>query len=178
MSLGPRIAVVAHKRVPAWPIGGREYQQVGLETALRTVWPTDAHLVTYLCPTDDGMQPRLRKIDAHEYKYQPICEVLMADVDNPEHAAWTPETLAAAPFAMLLEEGYGVYTTAHGYRVIAILESPVSYTEVEGYIHAMLLDLLRLRISPDSSCRDWSRHFRLPHVMRDGRPFESKLMLG
>ena len=155
------------------------YRVVDLHTALTTRYQTDAHLVCYTCDTPTGMHHRLRKDFAGEYRWPPTLGVLMADVDNTPHQAWAPETRAAAQatFDRLVGEGFGVYTTNKGYRVIALLERPVRFDEAEPFIRALHFKLSGMGVSPDPQCKDWTRHYRLPFVMRSGKPTTSELML-
>ena len=48
--------------------------------------------------------------------------------------------------------------------------------EAEAAIRGWHLDLAARGLDVDVSAADWTRHFRLPHVRRDGRPYRSPLV--
>ena len=172
------VAVCKHRMNPALPRKDAKpcYQRVELLEALNRTWATDAHLVMYVCPTPDGKQHRLSKSHAHEYPYPPTVSVLFADIDNPGHAPWTDALMDAAHLKWQKVPTAGIYTTAHGYRLVQPLVEAVPYTEEEDYIKGWWFELLKVGILFDESCRDWTRHYRLPHVTRNGRAFRSTLV--
>lgn len=152
-----------------------------LHDALSATYGTDAHLVTYVL-TRDGEpvdpHPRINKsalswLDGEGFEVS--AGVLMADVDNPGHAAWTPDMLSGFRSRWLTDPapGAGVYLTAHGYRLVQPLDEPVSVAIVERYIAAWHAELRSAGIEPDSHCRDWTRLYRLPNVLRAGQPYVS-----
>jgi hypothetical protein len=170
--VSPRVAVASTKFEKAWPASDRsEYEILDLETALARVYTTDAHLVTCVVQTIATHQPRLRKASVGDYPLPVTTNVLFADVDNPSHAEWTPELLSALDGVLQTE---GLYLTKRGYRLVQPLVEPVPTRDVEPVLVAWL-ESLRARIGPgvDMSCRDWTRHFRLPHVRREGKPYAS-----
>lgn len=150
-----------------------DYKKIELVEALETEYATDAHLVAYVdTSTADNFQHRLRKEDlavhANPNAVQLTC--VFVDVDNPNHAKWTDETRAAAiesysrlPWPM------GVYHTEHGARFVLVLAHPIPVSRAEAVIYEVLRRLQQDGFAPDWHARDWTRHFRLPHVRRDGR---------
>lgn len=63
-----------------------------------------------------------------------------------------------------------VYTTKNGARLIYVLPEQVLVREVEDY-HRGLVHLFGTKgLIADKKCSDWTRFFRMPAVMRDGRP--------
>lgn len=152
------------------------YQIMDAAEALSIRWPDDAHLVTYVVPGRER-QARVNKdgIEACVALYGAVPEssVMMADVDNPGHAAWTPETLATAIEKTRELTTAGVYFTARGYRIVQPITAPISVLKFEKYLRRWLHELMERGFMPDMTCRDWSRHYRLPHVLRDGRRYES-----
>jgi hypothetical protein len=164
------------------------YQVTDLSRALDDTHATDAHFVCYVLRergAPAAMQPRVNKPGLPAvvaFGWQVTIDVLAADIDNPEHCDWTPELLELAheQDAHLLAMGCGVYYTEHGRRAIAPLSHPIVVGEedVEGVLAAWLGMLEReAGVHPDPACRDWTRHFRLPHVRRAGRPYRSPIVL-
>ena len=123
------VSVVAHPMRPSPPRPDATpcYKVTEIHRALSTSYVSDAHCVCYTCASPDGMHHRLRKDFAAEYPYPPVLSLLMADVDNDPHVPWTDATMAAADpvFVRLISEGFGVYTTNKGYRVICLLPEPI-----------------------------------------------------
>lgn len=172
----PRVAVAANKFETAWPRGPKwdplvprsSYEILDLEEALTRVYPSDAHLVTYVVDTIATHQPRLAKASLSAYPLEVWTNVLFCDVDNPHHMATSPEHLDAVPL-----ETEGIYWTARGYRLVQPLEVPIPTRDVEAVLFAWLTRLIARGIAVDLQCRDWTRHFRLPHVLREGKPYRS-----
>ncbi|HEU4409113.1 MAG TPA: hypothetical protein VFS43_27900 [Polyangiaceae bacterium] len=188
-----RIAVAASKFVPGvkrveddWrkPNPRRvraRYEVLELREALGRTYPADAHLVTYLVRGPDGLpldwQPRVNKPGlghVSRFGFTVDVQVLFCDADNPGHAAWTPEGLRAARDAwerwaeLPALATLGVYFTKNGYRLIQPLAAPVPPDTAERLIKVWLAALAREGLPVDTRCKDWTRHFRLPHVKRDG----------
>lgn len=193
-----RIAVAASKFVPG--VKGAEdnwrapnprrvrarYEVLELCEALERTYPADAHLVTYLVRGPDGLpldwQPRVNKAGLEHvlrFGFTVDVGVLFCDADNPGHAAWTPEGLRAARDAwerwaeVPALATLGVYFTKNGYRLIQPLDAPVPPDKAERLLKAWLATLAQEGLPVDESCKDWTRHFRLPHVKRDGVPARS-----
>lgn len=160
------------------------YVPTHLEDALARTYPTDAHLVSYVVQGPDGhpleRQPRVNKssldwFDAQGYTLR--VDVLIADVDNPDHVNWTPklrenfdQLWSDSPPVL---ETTGVYLTRGGYRLIQPLDEPLSVAEVEGYLLSWLGELQAAGIPADDRCKDWTRLMRLPNVRRDRQPYVS-----
>ncbi len=157
-----------------------------LAEALERVYRSDAHMVTYYVVGRDGrpleQQPRVNKAGLGwvlEQGYTLEHDLLMVDVDNPLHREWTPalrarldELLANA--AVLRTAG--IYLTRAGYRLIQPLDEPVVASEVERYLASWIGELAAEGIEVDSSCVDWTRLFRLPHVQRGPVAYRSPLV--
>ena len=102
--------------------------------------------------------------------------VFFCDVDNVDHAPWTDEMFAGAMEQYETLEALqtaGVYHTARGRRIVQPLERPIPVEEVEPYIHRWFVELERAGLRVDHACRDWTRHYRLPHVVRKGHWYRS-----
>ncbi len=156
---------------------------VDLCAALSDVYTTDAHMVAYVLLQDgvpQATQPRINKSSLTwfaEQGYSVECDTVFADVDNPEHAVWSDElrdafdrrwNLGAAPLNTC-----GVYLLTHGYRLVQPLDEPIPVADVERYIYSWHEELRAAGIDADPSCRDWTRVFRLPNVVRQGRPYST-----
>jgi len=153
--------------------GPAVYEQVELVEALERVYRSDAHLVGYVVG-DGPMQSRLTKSSATD---QAVTTTVFVDVDNPGHAPWTPEATAAAlERYRALPLPAGVYHTAHGARFVLPLASPVPVLEAEALIRRALTTFAEAGVAVDWAARDWTRHFRCPHVVRAGRAFTSPLV--
>ena len=174
-----RVAVVPHTWTKGFD-GVRKkveeaYEVLELHEALERKYSDDAHLVAYVVP-GATRQPRINKPGLPHFGRSVEMGVFFADVDNPDHAPWTAEMFAAA-----LEEydtldilqTAGVYHTAHGRRLVQPIEKPIPVQEVEPYILRWFLELERAGIRVDRVCRDWTRHYRLPNVVRKGAWYRS-----
>ncbi len=169
-----RVAVARHWRIPGFD-GVRDnvrdaYEILDLREALDRRYRTDAHLVAYVVPGADR-QPRINKSGLPHFGRAVEMDVFFCDVDNPDHALWTDEMLAEALEeygAIEVLQTAGVYHTARGRRIVQPIQEPIPVEQVEPYIRRWFLQLERAGLVVDWSCRDWTRHYRLPHVVRDG----------
>lgn len=194
----PLVAVAQHARVrglrlpdgdwrdPANPAGiAAEFQVVDLGNALAATYQTDAHLQSCILSRDGApltRQPRLTKptlgwLESEGYAVN--AGLLIADLDNPEHAAWQSEAHAlieAHRVAELLGT-VGVYATAHGLRALQPLTANLTPDETEAATRAWYLTLESRGLTPDWSCVDWTRHYRLPNVRRAGLAYATPALL-
>ncbi len=198
------VAVAANKMLPGvWPPGYRNktydwreparsqqntrgvtpaYRITELRAALEATYRSDAHLVLYYVPGLER-QPRITKSGLPWFVStgtpMPVVDVFFADVDNPDHASWTDELRAAfetlRATAPSLQTA-GIYFTTHGYRVVQPIWRAIPADEAERYIGAWLLTLENDGVVVDHHCRDWTRHYRLPNVVREGRPYRTPLL--
>jgi hypothetical protein len=176
------VAVAPTKFAKGFDGTGREvpdaYEIVDLRAALERVYTTDAHLVTYVVE-GAAHQPRLNKPGLPYFDRQVLTTAFFCDVDNPEHGEWTDELLERASIqteSLDVLRTCGIYHTAHGRRIVQPLESPIPVTKVEPYLRRWLLALESDGLAVDWACRDWTRHFRLPHVKRNGRMYQSPVV--
>ena len=158
------------------------YEVLPLEEALRRTWSTDAHCVTYVvgdpARAARSKQPRLTKLSVQDESVVAYTTCFFADVDNPDHGPWTPELRAewdARWSSTPMLETAGAYLTAHGARIVQPLSTPVPIREVEPHLYQYLTRLREAGFAADMSCKDWTRHFRMPFVVRDGEPTTSTL---
>lgn len=159
------------------------YERVELTEALERTYTTDAHLVAYTIRSPAGeplaRQPRINKgglpwVLGEGFVVEQA--VFFCDVDNPDHAPWTLPLLERAlrEYEELeVLRTAGVYHTQHGRRIVQPLATPIPVADVEPYLHRWLLELESAGLPFDRACRDWTRHFRLPHVRRGGQAFRS-----
>jgi hypothetical protein len=150
--------------------------------------PDDAHFVCYGATLKDGSGlmtrlPRLTKSGLFDFKRDLADEVFGAfapqDYDLPNHAEWTKETLAQVQTLLdqagqrnpLFKYPSVCYRTAHGLRLAWAFSDPVSLEGPGGFediLHGMLGDAWIAGFPVDPACKDWTRLFRLPRVLRDG----------
>jgi hypothetical protein len=151
------------------------FEVLELRDALTRVYSTDAHLVTYVVP-GATRQPRINKPGLPYFDGFPKTGVFFCDLDNPAHGEWTPELYEAALAryrSIEILQTAGIYHTAHGARVVQPIVRPVPVEQAEPFIARWLSELRQAGLDPDNSCKDWTRLFRLPNVLRDGKDFRS-----
>jgi hypothetical protein len=177
-----KIAVAPHARSLGFDGSGREvpaaYEVLEIREALERVYPTDAHFVTYLVE-DVARQPRINKPGLPYFDRPVLTTTFVCDVDNPGHAEWSDElrAQAAGQWNSIPELATcGLYHTLHGRRIVQPLVTPIRAPTSEAYLRRWLLGLESAGIAVDWTCRDWTRHFRLPHVRRSGANFRSPLV--
>ena len=157
------------------PAATPDFQPVELREALTRDYTTDAHLVTYVVEGQER-HPRIRKKGLDSYGKPVRVYCLFCDVDNPDHGDWTEELRYEArerEAKLSILQTVGVYETSHGLRYIQPLESPVKAEDAERYLAAWLNSLTQAGVNADPTCKDWTRHYRLPNVVRRGRKFVS-----
>jgi hypothetical protein len=158
-----------------------------LGNALAEPWKTDAHFVCYVVRDERGApllhQPRINKGGVawvREQGFELGAEVLVADVDNPGHAPWTPalrREFDALLFKVPALATAGVYLTAHGWRVLQPLHRAMPVEAFELALRGWLVSLEAAGVAVDWSCADFTRYFRLPRVRRDGRAHDGEQLL-
>lgn len=166
----------------SWPkySSGAPMRYVSLADALATAHTWDAHTVAYSVPTVDR---RLGTPQVFERLDGVPMVLYIVDVDDPEVHGTSkpvrPEWWAAErPKVELLlvdHPGGYVYRTRGGYRIIYRLAEEVvlrstadAETWKRRYIASLESLAERYGIVGDRACQDWTRHYRLPRVTRDG----------
>lgn len=152
---------------------------MSLEAMLSTQFRTDAHFTTYAI-TDYPMWPRLNKSIVPEIRQEGLDVVFnyfAFDWDNPDHAVWTNESLIAFANKIdtctdpVLSAWTAIYTTKHGARLIYQLNKPVPVDMGEQNLAWVLHRFEEGGFTQiDGSCKDFTRLFRCPQVLRDGEP--------
>ena len=158
---------------------------MSLEQALQQEHPSDAHLTCYALKDNDGTfipaiplmtKGVLRQVQAEGADLYMTCIGL--DWDTPGHIPLTPKLfcgfledfLSACEKDDRLGQWRAYYTSRHGARVFYELLHPVQVLDGEKYIVSLLKEFKKHDVSFDVSCKDWTRRFRLPKVVRDGLP--------
>lgn len=143
---------------------------------LLTRFNTDAHFACYALPGSGT--PRIRYKDIARMEQPPFLVMWALDIDLPGHSPWPDdpsETIRqyidvfAGTRNPEILEGCGYYPTKHGLRVLLVPDQPIP-VELAGSWIRQLLNELSWIPGLDQSCKDWTRLFRLPRVVRDGAP--------
>jgi hypothetical protein len=159
--------------------------------ALEARHSSDAHVTTYGLldekgnPVDDI--PLMKKHVLKEVQAEGCKLMLNAiglDWDTPGHIPLTPELLTSFLTSFMtacskddrLADWAAYYTSRHGTRVFYILKEPVPVEDGEKYIVSIIKEFKEHGVTFDTSCRDWTRRFRLPKVDRDGLRTEEEPM--
>lgn len=159
------------------------YTVAPIAEAFSRHYNTDAHLVTGLLHRDGeplAHQPRLNKSCLpwiREQGYEVLHGVLLFDIDNPGHREHGP--LDHEIWARRLREElpeFGFYLTSKGVRLVVALDRWVVPETAEEMLETIFGDLERRGFAPDRTCRDWTRHYRLPHVKRAGADYRSPVV--
>jgi hypothetical protein len=174
----PLVAVARDKFACAIP-GPRAkpvYEQLELVDALNRVYASDAHLVSYIdAARTDGWQHRWSK-SAPDHSSL-FTTSIVVDVDNPGHSPWSDAERARAVASYQRSAlPFGVYHTSNGARFLFELAERVPVTAAEPLIRRALSLLDSEGFGVDYGAKDWTRHMRLPNVLRNGRPFATPYM--
>jgi hypothetical protein len=144
------------------------YEVVDMRKAIERVYKTDAHFVTYVVE-GATRQPRLNKPGLPYFDRPVLTTTFVCDIDNPGHAEWNDALRAQAAYEWDTTPELatcGIYHTLHGRHIVQPLANPIPVTKAEPYIRRWLLSLESAGLEVDWTCRDWTRHFRLAHVVR------------
>lgn len=150
---------------------------------LETEWQTDAHFTCYYVKGLDRWprinKPALAGLLAEDNPV--LTDVFVFDYDLPGHAEWTPESLlefavaleAIEKHSVLLPVWHTLYTTLHGARLLYRLSEPLPVAKAEQHLCWMIRLLGEAGLAVDPACKDWTRLFRCPRVLRDGTRSEA-----
>lgn len=143
--------------------------------AISSAYSTDAHFAAYSCP---GVQRRLSSEAPTEIPGGVAMALFVADVDAPNHTAtdsWFAAELPKLQALLAAHPGAFVYSSRGGYRVVYRLAQPHVIQDHVGaarwratYVAWLQYLASRFAIAGDGACDDWTRLYRLPHVVRDG----------
>jgi hypothetical protein len=177
--IAPAIPVFPTKFAKGWPEHPDAPRVVyaTVDQAMSTVYDTDAHYSVYSVPE---VPRRLATPEVFAELSQGLAMVLfVVDVDGPEHAGgdewWAVEKEKIDRLLVAHSGGY-VYRTRGGYRIVYQLAAPVvlrttSDAEQWKLRYVAWIEYLKTNyaIGGDQACKDWTRLYRFPRVMRDGR---------
>lgn len=187
----PYIAVLPHKRLTGqhqspwlWtppatianPTDTLPGEVLPLRAALERRWATDAHLVTYVVHDGAGapVQRQVRLVkgelaDVRAHGLAVLHYVRMADVDTIPHDTHLTADQLADIVHRAEGRGLAIYPTTKGFRVVASYETAVTPETHEHHLPEFLARLVGIfgdGYQVDDNCRDWTRVFRLPRVVR------------
>ncbi len=169
---------------------GEQYQpetgkRTDLREALDAVYKTPACITCYAFRDETSGEtcdiPLFKKGIERELK-ENNCGVYSVavgiDWDTPGHIPLTPalfelfcSDLSKAEKAdNRLATWMCMYTTRHGARLIYDLTIPVEVTDAESKFISMLQSFKTNGLDLDMDCKDWTRRFYLPKIVRDNIP--------
>jgi hypothetical protein len=110
-----------------------------------------------------------------------VGNLLALDFDLPEHVTWTEpyrdkmqaKILAAAQRWPLIAAPTVFYVTSGGFRLVWALDEPVPVQGqggLEDLLYGLVAEAHMAEITVDTACKDWTRLFRLPRVVRADKP--------
>lgn len=150
-----------------------------LSEALARTWPTDAHFCAYEPIEVEGEIVRLAIESVIDVLDGVRMVTLVGDIDDPETHG-TPEP-ARPEWRESLARGLAASELAHyetrgGYRVLAqlrdpfVLTGPADADRWKALYSGWCDELERTHgLVLDRACKDWTRLYRLPNVMREGK---------
>ena len=150
---------------------------LSVEAAFARRWSSDAHFVPYVLFGADGeplrTQPRVNKPGLAWVRAQGLSlrvRSAWADLDNVGHGPWTEAlteaALEQARMVPALRDGVW-YFTGRGRRVGVLWDRWVDVEELERLLDTWHDALEAQGLTPDRTCRDWTRLYRCPWVVRD-----------
>jgi P4 family phage/plasmid primase-like protien len=184
----PLVTVWPDRNIYGWEGGAAELEDlvgcpvVGVREALGAEHTTDAHMWPAWIegPTGgvDEVIPRIKKkarTAVENAGARILFGLVVYDVDDKEthrgsgvaRESWISEVvekLAVLPW----REGMGVYLTKGGMRLLWELPEPLGIDAYLSFMRLFRAELARHGIEADA-LEDWTRCYRLPRVMRDGR---------
>jgi len=155
---------------------------VSIREMLASEHTDDAHFTCYNVSGQDAW-PTIRK-EARvsvEKEAELTLSCFVFDIDNEkidgvQHAPWNDDLFdknISAFYSLddnpILGQWSAFYTTARGYRVIYIPEEPVPVMDAEQYLVGLIKEFEKAGVEADPSCKDWTRRFRCPRVIRGGK---------
>jgi hypothetical protein len=172
-----------HKAFPTYPNAQRIHYVEHTE-ALSRAYRSDAHFAAYSYPD----VPHRLSYDVLNGKHNPAMVLAVFDVDDREkHEGVARESWMTAERGKIDRligdyPGLFVYQTTGGYRVVGALEKPLeiesrSYADQWTALYISWCNFLErcYEIKADH-VKDWTRLFRLPRVLRDGKPTDGFLL--
>lgn len=172
VSIGSRYATTSPRTSKGRPTPARllaPLRTTPLHDALLAVHPDDAHCYLYHEPGERGVTRHTSERPHPRFEALRI-DTLFCDLDNADHAAWPDDQtgIAAALQARDVAQTAGVYVTTRGMRLVQPLERALPVLEADAAMRAWYAELERRGLRVDHSTAQWTRSFRLPHVVREG----------
>jgi hypothetical protein len=140
-------------------------------------WARDAHFIQYALyepPVPSKMQFRINTVVLPQlaaHGAEVLLSVFGVDIDNPEHAGHTPESVDRMHRLVYELPDYlkpqWFYTTKHGCRFVYHLLEPIPALDAPPRHRGLLKLLAKYGVTADPACSDWTRLFRLPQVVRN-----------
>lgn len=166
----PLISAPRHPGAISWPL-------VELTEALSTQWPVDAHAPGYTDLIATERMPRLSVEAVADPKYRHVyLTTVWVDLDTEPHEPWSDQLQLDAAFRAVCEllPDHAVYSTRGGIRAVAPLMEPIPLKLAQSWLtayHAAEAQrcanaLANVGLRWDSSANQWTRHYRLPNVIR------------
>lgn len=153
-----------------------------IDEVMNTEYPKDEHFITYSFETATEQICRLRKTSYGSFAMKGIKINTVAfgiDIDHPDHMSWEelgeePEDYFEAWDAIAkefdgIEDWRHWYTTKGGFRVVYALKDALDVTVAEKKIKWTCERIQEIGFNVDLKVFDWTRLFRLPRVVRDGK---------
>ena len=154
-----------------------------MKDVMDTQFDTDAHFCCY-CVLGEDSWPRVNKAALASIRKggsDVVQKYIVMDWDTPKAEGSKDKVpLDSELFEVFANMITGhtdsivshwsqAYTTRNGGRIIYTLDVPVPADECEGYINSLLIQWKDLGVEMDRACKDWTRLFRAPQVIRDGK---------
>ena len=158
-----------------------------LRAVYETPWPTDAHMVTYQPSDGTNPFPRCNKPVLGHLRKQGIdllATVMVLDYDTPGHKPWQDGELAlfldklqqVAETWPLAWQWTVLHTTRNGARLVYVLSDPIPVDQSEAKHLWLCREFTAHGIEMDDNS-DWTHLYRLPYVVRDGKPTQDVLFI-
>lgn len=154
-------------------------ESLSLQDMLARQFRTDAHFTCYNL-TDFPQWPLLNKSilpEIREEGHDIILAYMAFDWDNDNHSEWGREMLAEFGSRIdncedpIISAWSAIYTTKHGARIIYKMSHTVPVDEGEKHLAWMFNHYKENGFDRiDENCKDYTRRFRCPQVMRDDLP--------
>lgn len=151
-----------------------------IEEVIEQEHATDAHFICYALRSGDEM-PRVNKVCLPQIRAAGddlLLRLAAVDIDRVPHEPWRDAEEAWDFLAMLQDYAEGLwapgakwryaYTSKQGARLVYVLDRALSPEDWEVFVAGLVLELKSEFPGADEHCGDWTRSFRLPHVVRDG----------
>lgn len=175
----PHVLVLSDAMQPAHPKLGASAAIHPLHQALTGLWNCDAHVAPYT----PSILARLKSESLEHGEYADM-RALVFDLDDveakregrPASDAWSKDVAARAnQLVNALHTTACLYGTRGGARLVFLLPLPFRVHDHESagnwqrfYLRAALYVREICGLEPDLACKDWTRLFRLPGVLRGG----------